>query len=223
MALINCPECKHEVSDTVKNCPNCGYVIKGNSEITISTKIPIGISIIYAICVCIYAFDYLWTATNIIMLLAAIGMVALMGSASRIDRKVQGYIFLTTYLVGAFVTIFEYNISRMDLEGGFFSSYTYSGSLGLFLAIYQVVAIVSVILLCISIIMPQISSKYSVVLFFISGIIGMVFHIYNKIYLNDKWGTATYSTFYIWLGIVTLCFFMVGVTYLMAYRNTCKE
>jgi len=27
MALINCPECQHEVSDTVKACPHCGYSI----------------------------------------------------------------------------------------------------------------------------------------------------------------------------------------------------
>ena len=25
MALINCPECGHQMSDTVKKCPNCGY------------------------------------------------------------------------------------------------------------------------------------------------------------------------------------------------------
>lgn len=28
MALINCPECNKEISDTVKTCPNCGYKIK---------------------------------------------------------------------------------------------------------------------------------------------------------------------------------------------------
>ncbi len=28
MALIRCPECNHEISDTVKFCPNCGYVMK---------------------------------------------------------------------------------------------------------------------------------------------------------------------------------------------------
>lgn len=27
MALIHCPECNHEVSDTAKKCPNCGYKI----------------------------------------------------------------------------------------------------------------------------------------------------------------------------------------------------
>lgn len=28
MALINCPECNKEISDSVKKCPNCGYKIK---------------------------------------------------------------------------------------------------------------------------------------------------------------------------------------------------
>ena len=25
MALINCPECKREISDTARSCPHCGY------------------------------------------------------------------------------------------------------------------------------------------------------------------------------------------------------
>ena len=25
MALIKCPECKHEISDKAEICPNCGY------------------------------------------------------------------------------------------------------------------------------------------------------------------------------------------------------
>jgi hypothetical protein len=28
MALIKCPECAKEISDTVSNCPHCGYAIK---------------------------------------------------------------------------------------------------------------------------------------------------------------------------------------------------
>ena len=28
MALINCPECNKEISDTAPSCPNCGYVLK---------------------------------------------------------------------------------------------------------------------------------------------------------------------------------------------------
>ncbi len=32
MALINCPECGKEISDTAKNCINCGYVLKEESN-----------------------------------------------------------------------------------------------------------------------------------------------------------------------------------------------
>ena len=28
MALIKCPECGHDVSDTAASCPSCGYGIK---------------------------------------------------------------------------------------------------------------------------------------------------------------------------------------------------
>ena len=28
MALINCPECKQEISDIAKQCPNCGYPLR---------------------------------------------------------------------------------------------------------------------------------------------------------------------------------------------------
>ena len=28
MALINCPECNHQVSDTANTCPNCGFNLK---------------------------------------------------------------------------------------------------------------------------------------------------------------------------------------------------
>ncbi|HCX92483.1 MAG TPA: hypothetical protein DGZ34_07420 [Lachnospiraceae bacterium] len=29
-ALISCPECNREISDTVRKCPNCGYKIKNH-------------------------------------------------------------------------------------------------------------------------------------------------------------------------------------------------
>lgn len=28
MALINCPECEKELSDTARACPHCGYTVK---------------------------------------------------------------------------------------------------------------------------------------------------------------------------------------------------
>ena len=33
MALIKCPECEKEVSDTIENCIHCGYKIKKNTLI----------------------------------------------------------------------------------------------------------------------------------------------------------------------------------------------
>lgn len=40
MALINCPECNKEVSDTAENCPNCGYTLnpKRNAKKVIEKK-----------------------------------------------------------------------------------------------------------------------------------------------------------------------------------------
>lgn len=32
MALINCPECKIEISDKVKACPNCGFPLQEESN-----------------------------------------------------------------------------------------------------------------------------------------------------------------------------------------------
>lgn len=32
MALINCPECGKEVSDTVKKCVHCGYKLARNQK-----------------------------------------------------------------------------------------------------------------------------------------------------------------------------------------------
>lgn len=32
MALMNCPECGHEVSDKAEICTNCGYKIAGKEE-----------------------------------------------------------------------------------------------------------------------------------------------------------------------------------------------
>lgn len=48
MALIKCPECEKEISDTVKRCPNCGYRIKKKANKRIILTISI-IMIILAI------------------------------------------------------------------------------------------------------------------------------------------------------------------------------
>lgn len=57
MALINCPECGHQMSDTAKQCTNCGYKING-SHARLSK--------------CIYAFLLF---VSIVILSFAIGLI----------------------------------------------------------------------------------------------------------------------------------------------------
>lgn len=39
MALIKCPECNHEMSDTAKVCPNCGYRACKKGAVQINAKV----------------------------------------------------------------------------------------------------------------------------------------------------------------------------------------
>ena len=41
MALIKCPECNKEISDTAKNCIHCGYVLKEESNVPQSRTVVI--------------------------------------------------------------------------------------------------------------------------------------------------------------------------------------
>jgi len=38
MALINCPDCKHRVSDQAISCPNCGYPLRKTETMTHSVS-----------------------------------------------------------------------------------------------------------------------------------------------------------------------------------------
>ena len=49
MALINCPECGHEISDTVQQCPHCGYAINGQPTQAPKKKSKTGIIILVAV------------------------------------------------------------------------------------------------------------------------------------------------------------------------------
>ena len=39
MALINCPECNKEVSDTAKNCPHCGYMLSDTEKTSFTVEV----------------------------------------------------------------------------------------------------------------------------------------------------------------------------------------
>ena len=55
MALINCPECNKEISNSAKTCPNCGYKFKNNIWMKIWCKRLTIIGVISVICSLIYS------------------------------------------------------------------------------------------------------------------------------------------------------------------------
>ncbi len=57
MALINCPECSKEISDTVKKCPNCGYKFKKKKSIVFWIIIAVVVLIVLGV-VGFFGFEY---------------------------------------------------------------------------------------------------------------------------------------------------------------------
>lgn len=89
MALINCPECGKEVSDTSYKCPNCGFVLKEAKRGFVGS-----------------IFHFLFLAYNAIMLLM-IGafMFGIAGSDSGDSAAAAGTlgtgILVTIWVIGA--------------------------------------------------------------------------------------------------------------------------
>lgn len=61
MALVNCPECQHEISDTLSNCPHCGYQLKPASKGK-KALLPLIIVLVVIVCVVVGFLVY----TNVI-------------------------------------------------------------------------------------------------------------------------------------------------------------
>lgn len=57
MALINCPECGKEISDSAKKCINCGYVLKQGNRKTGFVVIAILLVIIVAVVVGVFVWN----------------------------------------------------------------------------------------------------------------------------------------------------------------------
>lgn len=49
MALIKCPECGKEISDTVEQCPHCGYSLKKKKDKNIIVKTAIGVIVVLTV------------------------------------------------------------------------------------------------------------------------------------------------------------------------------
>lgn len=94
MALIKCPECGHEVSDTAANCPNCGYQITkaiNTDEKKRSDAIPV-ICGVFGIAFPIIFGWYLFAVSPLTLvpsiLLLFVGIICLAGIGKRTTSKV---------------------------------------------------------------------------------------------------------------------------------------
>ena len=61
MALINCPECGRQVSDTASRCPGCGYTIAKNNNFLdkiidyfLNKQVVFGVCFVAIICLIIF-------------------------------------------------------------------------------------------------------------------------------------------------------------------------
>ena len=116
MALIKCPECgKENVSDKAQTCPECGYRIQQVSpKVAISKNVPFVLAIAYTICVVIYATDYLWVFSSIMMLLVGLAMSLLLFPNLKLDVNTKSSIILVVSLIGSFIVAFDYNLARLN-------------------------------------------------------------------------------------------------------------
>ena len=223
MALVKCPECgKENVSDQAVACPECGYVFKKEKSIKISKKVLLIFSIIYTICALGYALEYIWCFESIAFL--SLGLIVNLSIyfKDKIPQKLFHPLMVVVYVIGAFLLAFNYNIGRLDLDfiDGMFSSYIYKDSLGVVLAIYQLCAMVSVIIVILQMFTPHLECKIVAVGIFVSSIMGFVFNVYNKIYLESGYGHG--SAFYIWLALVSLFWFLFYMVYTLSI-SSCNE
>ena len=53
MALINCPECGKEMSDSAKKCPHCGYKIKNDKKMPMWLIVIIAIAAVLLVVTCV--------------------------------------------------------------------------------------------------------------------------------------------------------------------------
>lgn len=215
MSLTKCPECEREVSDKAKTCPHCGYSLQHtNPKSAITENVPFVLSIAYTICVFFYATDYLWVFTSIMKFAAGLAMTLLLFPRSKLSPHAKSTAILALSIVGSFFVTFDYNLTR--LEWGFFNNY--SDSLGVMLGLFQAFAVISMILLLLKMFMPQVSKNVTIVCCFVSGILGIVFSIFEVNYLSSRWGTGS-NAFYIWAGFVSLLWFLTQATYLMSVEE----
>ena len=95
MALINCPECKKEISDQSINCPNCGYPMKSLQDEHLKTENKI-------------SFNNIWNKLSIYERISAIALIVfiLMTIVALVAGKTASAIFSIISIVLVVISYF---------------------------------------------------------------------------------------------------------------------
>ena len=217
MALINCPECKKGISNSTSKCIHCGFVLKRNipNINNVSFKLPLILSIIYFVCVLAYIQSFISSdlLATCYLILGMIFVFLFSISSRKLSKVIIDKSFTVIFCVGTFLFAFDYNISRVFsglADWGFFDFY--NDSLGIFLAVYQIIAIMMIIVLILSMYSNFINEKAKTIIVFSTGIVGFGCFIYQIIYLKNIWGSSSGSnSFYLWFAVCTLVYYLVYV------------
>lgn len=188
-------------------------IVYNNQQI--SNRIPFITSIICTLFIFIYCLDYLFEFANILILITSLITTILLSPYIKLEENTKRIVVLAVSVIGTFAVSFEYNICRLDFGFGFFNSYTYSGSIGIMLGLFQIASVISLILILLSAFMSQLNKKTTIICLFISGILGLIFNIYEIIYLNP----GASSRIYIWFGLAVLFWFLTQATYLISNKQ----
>lgn len=183
-----------------------------------SSSVPFVFSLIYTVFVIIYANDYMWDTYSIVILSLGILMNTLLFPRQIPSSRGMDLFIRTIAIIGSLAIAFQYNLNRIEEKWGFFSYY--HNSLGYFLGLYQLTAIVAMLLFALQYFMPQISSKVVVVFLFISGVMGLAFQVYEMSYLENRWGTPVSAfPFHIYFAFVSLFWFVTQATYSLTNKR----
>ena len=100
MALINCPECNKEISDTVENCPHCGYKIKPKTEFKKKKEKKSGVFQIISLATFIIALFTPQLFLNFFVLIVIVSAIT-----SLIRKEKRWVLSLIVLLLGFFLLI----------------------------------------------------------------------------------------------------------------------
>lgn len=215
MSLIKCPECNKEVSDKAKICPHCGYRMNYEKTMNIPFQVPIIMSVIYIIFI-VASFGYIIYGHDIVLAVVGILLCSILIVSYLVKNPLLDKIFFALYVMGAIVLIFDYNITQLNFEGSILGKYTYNGSVGVFLLVFQLVSLATIALFIVSQFVKNISPKIIFALMLICGIVGMIFSLYNRQYKMMNSLVALPLRFYnddIWKSLAVFAFFLLGATF----------